>query len=303
MKTYERSGVGVHDTLDTAQGKRKDRGRSSRSRAALESLLGTDVEEPAVLRVAILDRDSGFLVVLAKRLQRPGWEHQMLPWGISLKALVAIEADVLIIDPTVLGSRRWTWLGRLCEQRTDLRVVVCQASSTVAERVRALRLGVDDWLSKPCHPEELIARIEAVTDSRRRPEQRSLEPQILGEVEIRPDQYQAFVGGTSLRLTRREYQLIELLSRAGSEVLPRERIYECLWGYEMTRNDRSVDVFVHKLRRKLELASPEWRYVHTHFGIGYRLAAEPVAGAPICELPVAVHSEDIVQVEGDLLAA
>ena len=82
--------------------------------------------------------------------------------------------------------------------------------------------------------------------------------------------------GRNLRLTRREYQLIELLSRVGSEVQPREAIYECLWGYEMARNDRSVDVFVHKLRRKLERASPSWRYIHTHFGIGYRLAAEPV---------------------------
>jgi DNA-binding response OmpR family regulator len=68
-----------------------------------------------------------------------------------------------------------------------------------------------------------------------------------------------------------------LLSRSGAEAQPRERIYECLWGYEMTRNDRGVDVFVHKLRRKLELASPDWRYIHTHFGIGYRLAAQSLA--------------------------
>ena len=90
----------------------------------------------------------------------------------------------------------------------------------------------------------------------------------------------------SLRLTRREYQLIELLSRAGTEVLPRERIYECLWGYEMARNDRSVDVFVHKLRRKLERASPEWSYIQTHFGIGYRLVAESSGDPAVQELLV-----------------
>lgn len=54
----------------------------------------------------------------------------------------------------------------------------------------------------------------------------------------------------------------------------------------MIRNDRSVDVFVHKLRRKLERASPDWRYVHTHFGIGYRLAGELVEAAPVRELPL-----------------
>jgi DNA-binding winged helix-turn-helix (wHTH) protein len=59
-------------------------------------------------------------------------------------------------------------------------------------------------------------------------------------------------------------------------VLEREFIYQRLWGYSMVRGDRSVDVFVRKLRQKLERWSPEWRYIHTHFGIGYRFAAERV---------------------------
>ncbi len=57
-------------------------------------------------------------------------------------------------------------------------------------------------------------------------------------------------------------------------MLEREDIYSSLWGYAMVRGDRSVDVFVRKLRQKLEKASPKWRYIHTHFGIGYRFAAE-----------------------------
>ena len=62
-------------------------------------------------------------------------------------------------------------------------------------------------------------------------------------------------------------------------MLEREFIYQRLWGYSMVRGDRSVDVFVRKLRQKLERASPGWRYIHTHFGIGYRFAAEPVRSA------------------------
>jgi|HubBroStandDraft_6_1064221.scaffolds.fasta_scaffold185025_1 DNA-binding response OmpR family regulator len=241
-------------------------------------------EQSSALRVAILDCDSGFLVVLANRIERLGWKHRVLSARVSAKTLASMEVDALIVDVAILGARRWKWLARICEQRPDVRVVICTGSSTVAERVCALRLGADDWLSKPCHPEELIARVEAVTSHRRRPETRDLEPVTIGEVEIRPDQYQAFVRGRSLRLTRREYQLIALLSRADGEVLAREAIYECLWGTEMIRNDRSVDVFVHKLRRKLERASPEWRYVHTHFGIGYRLAGEPADGTPADDL-------------------
>jgi DNA-binding winged helix-turn-helix (wHTH) protein len=62
-------------------------------------------------------------------------------------------------------------------------------------------------------------------------------------------------------------------------VCEREDIYQRVWGYTMVRGDRSVDVFVRKLRNKLEKISPDWRYVHTHFGVGYRFAAEPVLAA------------------------
>jgi DNA-binding response OmpR family regulator len=234
------------------------------------------------LRVAIMDSDSGFLVVLSKRLEQLSWQHRMLPFKASATKIAALDLDILIVDLESLGGGRWKWLERLCAAEPRFGVVVCTGASTVAERVHALRIGVDDWLGKPCHPEELIARVESVAARLRPPEPRSLEPVTLGEVEVRPDQYQAFVAGRSLELTRREFQLIELLCSARGEVLGRELIYESLWGYEMARNDRSVDVFVHKLRRKLKLASPAWRYVHTHPRTGYRLAAERA----LLELPV-----------------
>src|SRR5204862_2395100 len=164
--------------------------------------------------------------------------------------------------------------------------VVCTGQSSVAQRVRGLRLGADDWVTKPCHPEELIARVEAVVRRRKRADVRVEKgPVSVGEVEIRADQFQAFVGGASVELTRREFELIQLLAEAEGQVLQREEIYQRVWGYAMVHGDRSVDVFVHKLRQKLERVSPGWRYIHTHFGIGYRLAAEAVdpvdAAAPV----------------------
>jgi DNA-binding response OmpR family regulator len=169
---------------------------------------------------------------------------------------------------------------------------VCTGQSTVAQRVRGLRSGADDWIGKPCHPEELVARVEAVVRRQRLGEPTGeIGSVVAGEVEIRPDQFQAFVGGASVDLTRREYELIELLARSEGLVLPREEIYQRVWGYAMVHGDRSVDVFVRKLRQKLERVSPEWRYIHTHFGVGYRFAAEradggggsdaPAPGAPV----------------------
>ena len=118
--------------------------------------------------------------------------------------------------------------------------------------MRGLRLGADDWITKPCHPEEVIARVQSVVRRRRRSASRAeVEPITAGEVEIRSDRFQAFVGDRSIDLTRREFELIELLAAAEGRVLEREEVYSRLWGYTMVRGDRSVDVFVRKLRQKL----------------------------------------------------
>jgi DNA-binding response OmpR family regulator len=151
-------------------------------------------------------------------------------------------------------------------------VIVCTGPSSVAQRVRGLRLGADDWISKPCHPEEVLARVESAVRRRNAGavSAQSAEPMVAGELEIRPDMFEAFVGGRPVGLTRREIELLQLLAGNLGRVIPRERIYERVWGYSMAHGDRSVDVFVRKLRRKLEIASPGWVYLHTHFGVGYR---------------------------------
>jgi DNA-binding response OmpR family regulator len=232
------------------------------------------------LRVAVIDTDSGFLQVLGKRLDRLGWEHRVLAGPVPTEQIVAMRLSALVVDLTVFGPRAWEELERLCDELPGLGIIVCTGRSTVAQRVRGLRMGSDDWLTKPCHPEELIARVEAVVRRRRRTESRQdAEPVQAGELEIRSDRFQAFVAGRSIDLTRREFELIELLAEAGGRVLEREEVYQRVWGYAMARGDRSVDVFVRKLRQKLEKASPQWRYIHTHFGVGYRFAPEPVDGA------------------------
>ena len=187
-----------------------------------------------------------------------------------------MKLNALVIDPAVLGEEGWAYLERVCGMLPDLGVVVCTGRSTVAQRVRGLRLGVDDWVTKPCHPEEVIARIEAVVRRRRRSRSSAeVGPLVAGELEIRADQFQAFVSGDSLDLTRREFELLQLLAEAKGQVLEREAIYQRVWGYAMAHGDRSVDVFVRKLRQKLEKRSPGWSYIHTHFGVGYRFDPEP----------------------------
>ena len=228
------------------------------------------------IRIAVLDTDSGFVTVLARRAEAAGWHLSQKTGPVPPRDLVAMKLNALLVDPAVLGDEAWAYLERVASMLPDLGLVVCTSRSTVAQRVKGLRLGVDDWMTKPCHPEEAIARLEAVSRRRRRGRQEhEATPLAVGEMEIRPDRFQAFVGDEALDLTRREFELLYLLAEERGQVLEREQIYQRVWGYAMAHGDRSVDVFVRKLRKKLESLSPSWTYIHTHFGIGYRFDPEP----------------------------
>jgi DNA-binding response OmpR family regulator len=261
--------------------------------ASISPVVGSVVGERALsLRIVVIDTDRGFLQVLAKRLEALGWEHRVLVAPPRFDDLVPLRLSAVVLDLGMLGSHGWSYLETLCRRLPDLPVVVCSGPSTVAQRVRGLRMGADDWLNKPCHPEELIARIEAAVRRRSRASAPAANEIEAGEIAIRPDQFQAYAQGRSLDLTKREFELLHLLADAAGRVLPREEIYQRVWGWAMAHGDRSVDVFVRKVRQKLENASPGWRYVHTHFGVGYRFAAEPVPDGSPDDDPLAVPSPE-----------
>jgi DNA-binding response OmpR family regulator len=243
------------------------------------------------IRLAVIDTDSGFLQVLGKRLERAGWQYRTLSAPPPAADLVAMRVNALVVDLARLGPDAWDFLERTARDMPSLGIVVCTERSTVAQRVRGLRLGADDWIGKPCHPEEVIARVEAVVRRRKRttaPAETG--PVVAAELEIRADQFQAYARRSSADLTRREFELLQLLSDAHGQVMQREEIYQRVWGYAMAHGDRSVDVFVRKLRQKIEAVSPDWVYIHTHFGIGYRFDPELKDGADTSDATTAPAS-------------
>src|SRR4051795_8496005 len=158
------------------------------------------------LRLAVIDTDSGFVQVLTKRMAAMGWEYRTLGSPVPPHELVAMRINCLVVDLELLGHGAWEFLERVCEEVPGLGVIVATPRSTVAQRVRGLRLGADDWIGKPCHPEEVVARVEAVVRRRRRSEVSAERgPVMAGELEIRGDQFQAFVAGRNIDLTRREF--------------------------------------------------------------------------------------------------
>ena len=97
---------------------------------------------------------------------------------------------------------------------------------------------------------------------------------IVGPLEILPEEHLARARGRALALSVRELRLLTELARRADRIVSREELFSLVWGREMKPGDRSVDVYVRKLRCKLEAVLPRWRFIHTHFGFGYRLSAD-----------------------------
>jgi DNA-binding response OmpR family regulator len=223
-------------------------------------------------RIAIIASDPAFVQVLLNRVDRLGWQplsHEAAP---SAQDLLGLRLSAVVVDPDVLDSEDVCgFIEDVARVAPELAIVVVSDTSSVRDRVRALHLGADDWITKPCHPDEVAARIEAILRRARRATSRLMTaPSVSGELEIDLSRFQVYVGDQSLDFTRREFEVLRLLAGAVGKVLTREEIYEQVWGYRMAHGDRSVDVFVRKVRQKLEKASPTWTYIHTHFGLGYR---------------------------------
>src|SRR6516164_8209111 len=164
------------------------------------------LSDASPIRVALIDDDSGLLTVLERRLGALRWEAQVLAFPPDAGHLAALRLHALIINPALTGLE---YIERVATALPGLALLVCSGPATVSERVKGLRAGADDWVTKPCHPEELVARIQAVL-RRRRAGELPTEDSIMaaGELAIRPDRFDAYVGSEPATLSRKEYELL-----------------------------------------------------------------------------------------------
>src|SRR5262249_23922150 len=135
--------------------------------APFPSSLGMRVQ-PGPIRLAVIDSDTRVVRVLAKRIGEMGWQHRVLTPPPRAQDLLSMRLHARVIGMALLGPQGWEFLERVCDALPGLGVVVCTGQSTVAQRVRGLRIGADDWVTKPCHPQEVVARVEAVVRRRKR---------------------------------------------------------------------------------------------------------------------------------------
>jgi DNA-binding response OmpR family regulator len=225
--------------------------------------------------VLIVEDDEAISDSIAYALDRAGFRTLRAgDGGQGLRLFRQQRPDLVILDLMLPQVDGWRVTEEMRREDARVPVIVCSARTSEFDRVHGLEMGADDYVTKPFSMKELVARVHAHlrrVESHRRPDG---SPTIeVGPLVIDPEQVQAFVDGRPVGLTPREFEVLYALARAKGKPVPRERLYREVWGYEMMRGDRSVDVFVRKVRQKLIAACAEISFVQTHYGVGYRFEA------------------------------
>jgi two-component system response regulator CpxR len=234
---------------------------------------GARADISGMSRILIADDDRELCALLDDYLRREGFEVETVHDGEATLARLrdpALRPDLLILDVMMPGSDGLETLRELRQQHR-LPVIMLSARGEPVDRVVGLELGADDYLSKPCLPRELLARVRAQLRRQTLPAADELS---LGALHLHPAERRAAVDGCELRLTGAEFALLLTLAQHAGEVVAKATLTRQALGREIERFDRSVDVHVSRLRRKLAEASPAAPAIEAVRGAGYLLIAQ-----------------------------
>lgn len=225
----------------------------------------------------IIEDDHVIADGMARHLGAAGFDALWVDKGEQGLARLRYErADVCVLDLMLPGLDGWKLIEQARSEGIGTPIVVVSARGTEHDRVHALEIGADDYLVKPFSMVELVARVRAAARRAARPAGESRgDPIEIEELLIDPRTVQAYVGGRSAELTPTEFRLLHALALERGRVVTRDELLQKIWGRRETRRDRTVDVFVRKLRDKIDANAPRHTFIQTRYGVGYRLEAEP----------------------------
>ena len=228
-------------------------------------------------KVLIVEDDEVIAQGMARHLDAAGFNPVVVPRGeLGLARLRFEKPDVCVLDLMLPGIDGWKLIETARAEGIGTPIVVVSARGTEHDRVHALEIGADDYLVKPFSMKELVARVGAAARRGSRPATVERGDEIvIEELRIDPREVQAFVDGRSVELTPTEFKLLYTLALDRGRVVTRDELLQKVWGRRETHRDRTVDVFVRRLRKKVDATSSQHTFIQTRFGVGYRL--EPVA--------------------------
>ena len=217
----------------------------------------------------LIEDEPGLRLTLTDRLTAEGFTVESRAEGLSrLEAARRAGYDLILLDVMLPGMDGFTICRTLRDEGVDTPILMLTARGQVDDRVAGLKIGADDYLPKPFHTPELLARIEALL--RRARKDPLAETLRFGEIEI--DAKAAIVrkNGQELVLSAKEYQLLRFLAQRRGEVVTRDVLLKEVWGYYSTPLTRTVDVHMTWLRQKLEDDPSQPAHLITVRGMGYR---------------------------------
>jgi len=228
-------------------------------------------------RVLIIEDDETIAQGMARHLAAAGFDPVSVGAGDQGLARLRYEApDVCVLDLMLPGLDGWKLIETARAEGIATPIVVVSARGTEHDRVHTLEIGADDYLVKPFSMKELVARVRAA--SRRGTRTDELPRGEIIEIEalrIDPREVQAYVDGTSAELTPTEFRLLYQLALDGGRVTTRDELLQKLWGRRESHRDRTVDVFVRRLRDKIDKKASRHTFIQTRYGVGYKLEAVP----------------------------
>src|ERR687886_747789 len=227
-------------------------------------------------KVLIIEDDDVIAEGMSRHLASAGFDPLWVNKGESGLARLRYEQpDVVVLDLMLPGVDGWKLIETARAEGIGTPIVVVSARGTEHDRVHALEIGADDYLVKPFSMNELVARVRAASRrASRRDETPRGEPLQIEELRIDPREVQAYIDGESAQLTPTEFRLLYQLALERGRVVTRDELLQKLWGRREAHRDRTVDVFVRRLREKIDRPAPRHTFVQTRYGVGYRL--EPV---------------------------
>ena len=232
---------------------------------------------PLMVKVLIIEDDDIIAQGMARHLDVAGFEAVGVANGVTGLARLRYERpDVCVLDLMLPGLDGWKVIEQARAEGIGTPIVVVSARGTEHDRVHALELGADDYLVKPFSMKEFVARVGAAArrGTRTQDSRRGEEIEIQ-ELRLDPRNVQAYVDGDSAELTPTEFRLIYALAVEEGRVLTRDELLQRVWGRRASHRDRTVDVFVRKLREKIDHRAPRHTFIQTRYGVGYKLEAEP----------------------------
>ncbi|MDQ3857789.1 MAG: response regulator transcription factor [Actinomycetota bacterium] len=223
-------------------------------------------------KVLIIEDDEVIAEGMSRHLTSAGFDPVWVDKGEPGIARLRYEnPDVCVLDLMLPGLDGWRLIETARREGIGTPIVVVSARGTEHDRVHALEIGADDYLVKPFSMKELVARVRAAARRGVRPqgEERGAVMDA-EELRIDPLNVQAYVNGESVELTPTEFRLLHALALERGRVVSRDELLQRIWGRRQTHRDRTVDVFVRKLRDKIEARAPRHTFIHTRYGVGYK---------------------------------